>query len=78
MLMLSDPHFNRSKSTKKVTAKSQRSISPLDASRYPSERRDVASFEQDYLKSYKKKNNEKTVSPINNNQEERLSRDRGS
>ena len=44
MLMLTDSR-SRSKSAKKVTAKSQRSVSPLDASRYPSERRDVASFE---------------------------------
>lgn len=45
MLMLSDTHTHRSKSAKKITAKSQRSVSPMEASRYPSERRDVASFE---------------------------------
>ena len=44
MLMLSNSSLN-TKSAKKITAKSQRSISPLDVSRYPSERRDVASFE---------------------------------
>ena len=67
MLMLTDSRSHRSKSAKKVTAKSQRSISPLDVSRYPSERRDVASFEEDYLKSYQRKNNEKAVSPLSHN-----------
>ena len=55
MLMMPNSPNQRQTSAKKITAKSQRSVSPLDMSRYPSERRDVASFEEDYMRSQPRK-----------------------
>lgn len=58
----------RSASIKKST-KTQRDYH--ERSHYPSERRDVASFEEDYLKSNPRRNPDRSVSPMRGKLEEK-------